>query len=481
METKITPLNTVDYTLDIHVPSDEVEPRMLVILKEQRKRMNLKGFRPGKVPLSYVRKVIGPQIAVRVTEEIIGEAVREAISDSAQYDILGQPRLSELDYDFEKGGDLKAEVKFAVRPQFELADVTGMEVTKFIRAFTDEEIEADIERRREAAATTEDAGEDATAAEKDVVTIDIQPVSDEGEVSGPKQSDAQIIIADPSLRVELKEALLGSSVGESKRVDFPHEHEPDEAHDHADHIDRYQIDVKTIRHRILPEVNAAFIKTQTNGESEELDTLRTQIREQLEASWDQRSRQSLEGKMVEQFVEAHNFTVPETLVDATVDAMLSEIAKRSDGKLPTGFDVERYREEQREQAERQVRWLLVKQKFIEEERLEITDDDLNAELEKIASDEVSLDVVKQYFEQQEGLMEQMGDDLLNQRIFGLLEQRFTIVEKTREDLEREREEKAIADAEAKAVEEAAAAAAARAAMSPIAKLKGLFKRNKNDD
>ena len=118
---------------------------------------------------------------------------------------------------------------------------------------------------------------------------------------------------------------------------------------------------------------------------------------------------------------------------------------------------------------------------MDEENLEITNEDFEAEFEKIASDEVSLDVVKQYFTEQEGLIEQMGDNLLNQRIFALLEQRFETVEKTREDLEREREEKAKADAEAKAEEEAAAAAAARAAMSPVAKLKGFFKRKKDDE
>ncbi len=481
METKIIPINDVDYTLDIYVPADEVEPRLMVLLKEQRKRMNLKGFRPGKVPMSHVRKMVGPQVAVQVTEEIIGDAYREAMEGNEEYEVLGQPRLGELDYDFEKGGDLKAEVKFAVRPQFEIADITGMEVTKFVREFTDEDIDADIERRRESAASLEVVEDGATVGEKDVATIDIQPINEEGETTGAKQSDAQIILADPKLRVELRDALLGASVGDSKRVEFPHQHGPDEGHDHEDHVDRYTIEVKSISYRILPEVDAEFIKAQTNDELEELDDLKAQIREQLESSWEQRSRQGLEGKMVEQLVEAHDFLVPETLVDATIDVMLNEIAQRSDGKLPHGFDVEHYRTEQREQAERQVRWLLVKQKLIDAEGLEITDADFDAEFEKIASDDVSLDMVKQYFTQQEGLIEQMGDNLLNQRIFALLEERFVIVEKTREDLEREREEKAQADAEQKAEEEAAAAAAARAAMSPVAKLKGLFKRKKDDD
>ncbi|MDX1439207.1 MAG: trigger factor [Rubricoccaceae bacterium] len=447
METKVTALNDVDYRLDISVPSEEIEPRILAILKERRKGINLKGFRPGKVPISHVRKMVGSQVAVQVTEEIIGETFREKVSENDEYDVMGQPRLSDIDYNFAKGGDLTAEVKFAVRPQFEVADITGQQVTKYVREFTEEDIEAEIERRREAAATLEDAAEGAVATEKDVVTISIQPISEEGEPIGPKQNDAKIVVADPQLRTELKEALIGSSVGDSKRVDFPHLHEEDEGHDHEDHVDRYMIEITAIEHRILPEVDAAFIKSQTNDEFEELDDLKARIREQLENSWEQRSRQALEGNMVEKLAEAHEFTLPETVVEAALDAMLDDIARRSDNKLPDGFDVADFREKQREQAERQVRWLLVKDKFVEAEGIEVTEADFDAEFDKIASDDVSVDVVKQYFAEN-GLINQMGDNLLNQRIFAILEDRFEIVEKTREDLEREREEREAAEAKA---------------------------------
>lgn len=447
METNVTALNDVDYSLDISVPNEEIEPRIMAVLKERRKSINLKGFRPGKVPIAHVRKMMGPEVAVKVTEEIIGETFQKEVGENDAYEVLGQPRLHELKYDFAKGGDLTAEVKFAVRPEFELADVEGTSVTKYVRDFTDEDIDADIERRRETAATLEAAEEGSAATDKDVVTINIQPVDEAGEPTGAKQNDAKIIVADPQLRVELKEALVGAVVGDSKRVDFPHLHGEDEGHDHDDHVDRYVIEVTAVEHRILPELDAEFIKAQTNGASEELDDLKEQIREQLSGSWEQRSRQALEGKMVEQFVEAHDFTLPETIVEAALDAMLDDIAQRNDKKLPEGFDVADFREKQREQAENQVRWLLVKDKLIETEGFEIKEEDFEAEFEKIASDDVSIDAVKQYFSQN-GLINQMGDNLMNQRIFAYLEDKFEIVEKTREELEREREEREAEEAKA---------------------------------
>ena len=455
MDTTVNALNDVDYTLDIHVPADEIEPRVTAALKKQRGSMNLKGFRPGKVPLSYVKKMVGPQLAVQITEELIAEAFRETIAENDDYAVLGQPRLAELDYDFDQGGDLKATVKFGVRPQFDLAQMEGVPVTKFVRTFTEEDVDAELEGRRAQAATLEPAEEGATVGDTDVAVIDIQPVDEEGETTGPKQHGAQIMMADPNLREELKSGLLGKAVGDTFRLEMPHLHGEDEEHDHNpeglgeahDHVDRYTVEVAGISHRILPEMDAAFIQAQTNGQTEDLDALKGEIREQLERSWEQRSQQALESKMVEEFVTAHDFTVPETLVESALDGMVEEIAQRSEGKLPVGFDVEGYRESQREQAERQVRWLLVKEKLVEEEGIELTNEDFDAEFEKLSGDDMDTDVIRQYFTQQPRMLEQMGDHLLNQRVFASLSERFEVVEKSREDLERERAETAEADAE----------------------------------
>ena len=438
MDTNVTALTDVDYTLDIHVPADEIEPRVTAALKKQRGSMNLKGFRPGKVPLSYVKKMVGPQVAVQVTEEIIAETFREAVSENDAYDVIGQPRLSELDYNFDEGGDLHAVVKFGVRPQFDLAHMEGVPVTKFVRTFTEEDVDAEVEGRRARAATLEPAEDGATIGDTDVAVVDIQPINAEGETTGPKQHGAQIMLADPNLREELKAGLLGKAVGDTFRLELPHQHGEDEGHDHEDHIDRYTVEVTGLSRRILPEIDAEFIKAQTNGEHETLDALKGEIRTQLERSWERRAQQALEAKMVEQFVEAHDFPVPEALIESALDGMVEEIAQRSEGKLPAGFDVEGYREAQREQAEQQVRWLLTKQKLIEDEGIEVTEEDFAAEFEKLAGEDMESGIIRQYFMQQPRLLEQMGDNLLNQRVFAALSNRFEVVEKSRDELERER-------------------------------------------
>jgi trigger factor len=469
METNVTAQNSVDYTLEIRVPADEIEPRVTAALKQQRGKMNLKGFRPGRVPLSYVKKMVGQEVAVQVAEEVIAEAYKEAVQGGEAYDVIGQPRLAELDYDLKEGGDLRAVVRFGVKPQFDLTQMEGVPVTKYVRAFSEEDVEAELEGRRARAAELEEAPEGAAVGEKDVVTVDVQPVDPEGEPTGPVQRDARLLLADPGMRPELVEALVGAHVGDEVRVELPHLHGPEEGHDHDDHVDRYRMTVKALHHRVLPEIDADFIRQQTGGEYDDLDQLKEDIRQQLEQSWERRATEAMEAKMVEQFVEAHAFDVPQTLVEATLDTMLDEVRERQGGELPAGFDTEGWRTQRREQAEAQVRWLLVKQKLIEEEGIEVTNEDFEAEFEKIAGEDAPLEAVQAYFAQQPRLLEQMGDHLLNRRVFAALGERFTVVEKSREDLERERAEREAAGAEG---------AEAAEAVEEAPKKRGLFGRKK---
>ena len=124
--------------------------------------------------------------------------------------------------------------------------------------------------------------------------------------------------------------------------------------------------------------------------------------------------------------------------------MLSELREQSGGQLPPTFDVDAWREINRQQAEDQVRWLLVKDALVAQEGLDVTDDDIDAEMGRLVgegADGEALDGVRAYFRQQPGMLDQMAEHLLNERVFGALAARFLVVEKTREDLERESAER----------------------------------------
>ncbi|MEM1054771.1 MAG: trigger factor [Bacteroidota bacterium] len=437
MQTEIRELNEVDYALDITVPADEIQAQITSALKKERGQISLKGFRPGKVPMGVVRKMVGKQVAVQVAEEAIGEAYRTAVVENESVEPIGHPRLVDMDFEVDDPqAELKAEVRFGVKPEFELAEMEGVPVTRLVRTFTDEDIEADLQRRLDMAAELVDEDESAELTEGHVATVDIQPVDDEGEPTGPVQREAQIVLANPDLREELKNALLGQTAGAEVRVDFPQEDEAEE----EGIVDRYRVTVQKVQRRDVPEMTDEWVKEHTNGKTDTVDGLREEARAELENSWERRSRQQMESKMVEAFVEAHPFAVPESLTEAALDAMVDDLRQRQpDQALPVGFDTASYREQNRAQAENQVRWLLVKDKLVEEENLEVTNDDFETEFARIAGEDGDVDMMRQFFTQNGQMLQQMGDHLLNQRVFDSLSKRFDIVEKTRDDLEKEAE------------------------------------------
>lgn len=469
-------LSDVDYVLDVHVPAADLQPKIAEALKRERAAMTMKGFRPGKVPMTVVRKLAGPQIAIAVAEEAIGEAYRDAM-EGTTLDVVGQPRLDELDFDVaDAEADLKAVVRFGVRPAVALADVSEVAVTRLVRAFSDDDVEADLQRRRDLGATEEPAPEGTALDETHTAICSIQPVDADGQPIGVEQHDARLVMANPALRQEMKDALAGTTVGDTVTVELPHEpeagasqHGADEGHEpeagashHDDHVDRYRVTVTGVMERVLPEMTPEWVQEQTQGRTDDLDALRAEAREELERSWARRADQSLHQSMVGAFTAAHgeSVAVPHVLTESALDAMLAELREQSGGQLPPTFDVSAWREINRPQAEDQVRWLLVKDALIEQEGLEVTDDDLDAEMRRLVGDGASdeaLDGVRAYFRQQEGMLDQMAEHLLNERVFGALSSRFLVVEKTREDLEREvAERRAAAEAasEAEAAESA---------------------------
>ncbi|MEM8559158.1 MAG: trigger factor [Bacteroidota bacterium] len=461
MNTTVTAQNDVDYTLDIEVSRIELEPRIDKVLRQQRKHVSMKGFRPGKVPLSVVRKMYGDAVAVQVAEELIGEAFKTEVEENDTYDVMGSPRLTELDY--EPGDDLSARVKFGVRPQFELDAFADAEATKFTHEVTDEEIDADIERRRDDKAEEVDTPEGTVLGEDHIAVIDFQLADQETgtPIIGKKQEDARVPLFNPDLRAELKEALLGKTAGDVFTVDLPTQSadakDEDEATDDAEaadvQTDRFQVTVKQVQARELPEVDEAFIEEATGGEATDLDGFKAWIREDLERRWARRSEEALEESLFRKTMERHDFEVPESVVETVLDQQVEDLEKRAGGELPPHFDVAAFREERRELARDQVRWMLVREKIMEADGIEVTDDDIDAEFMRIAQppapaedeedaeerEPIDVNLLRQFFASQPGAMDQMVTRLVNQRLFDALKRRFTITEKSRQDFDQDDE------------------------------------------
>ena len=434
MDVTINERSPVDFELDIRATNEELEPRLNEALNAQRKKMNLKGFRPGRVPVSIAKKMYGEAIAAQVAEEVVGEAYRDEVAEDDSREVLGQPRLVELDY--EMGSDLHAVVRFGVRPTFEVADLSDVKVRKLVRDISEEDIDEEVQRRLRRQATltpTEDA-----ATEDDVVVIDLQRVDKESDtpIIGERQEGQEVELDDERLRAELKDALIGKKAGDTFKLDLPHQHAEDEGHDHDDHVDRFLVTVQDVKQRELPELDEDFVKEQSAGQIETVDAFRDMLRGEMVQAWDRMSGEMMREEMVRALLENHDFPVPETLVDTVLDGMEEEVAKKNEGQLPAGFDRSGFRGANRENAESQVRWMLLKDEVMEQEDLELTEEDFEAEFERMAENgPFDAATVKQFVAQQPQLLEGIQQRVINDKLFDVLAKRFDVVETTQEEME----------------------------------------------
>lgn len=457
MQTSISQIGPADYQLDITGTAEEMAPRFDAALRKQRNRVQARGFRPGKAPLDLVRRLYGREIAQSMAEEIVQETYQTEALDP--YEVIGRPRLTRMDYD--GTGDFNAAIVFGIRPDVEIAPLSGS-LTRLVHEITDTEVDEEIETLRKGAATEADAPKTHKLTADDVAVLDLVPVADvpaEGEAAAPHdvkgESGVRVAMDDARVHDVLREALTGKKTGATFEVELPHG-EGDHAHSH-----RYTVTVTAVKTRTLPDADDAFAADASKGRFETLADLRTDVRETLEAQWAQRQREYTETQMVEALLAANAIPVPSSAVEIFIESFLQEQAQKTGGKLPEGFDVNAYAHAMMPEAERQARWMLVRDALVEQHRVSVDDSDVDAYFARTAQG-LDPQLLRRLYAGQEGVMDRLQQQILSEKLFGVLAEGVTFEDKdfeavqaeiaARREAERQAAEAAAAQLETEAAE-----------------------------
>ena len=445
MKTSINQISPVEYELEITAEAGDLEPEIKEAIRQQRAQTQLKGFRPGKVPLNLVKKMHGKALAYGVAEKKVQEVYQKEILTPDEYDVIGQPKLTELDYELDS--DLRAVIRFGVRPEVELKDLSGEQLTRLERDVSDDDVEEQVERIRRDHADLVPV-EDEPIAEDFQVIVDLQRVdeSSNSPIIGEKEEDVTFYMDDERLNTELREGLLGKKSGDSFLVDLPHG-EGSHVHTH-----RYRVTIKDTKRRELPEIDDAFVGEVSKDQLMSVDELREDLRKNIEEAWKQRSRELLDGHIVERMLELHDIEVPQSAVELFLDSFVEDVKRQNDGKLPEKFDATAFREANRGEAERQAKWMLIRDTFIEREGLEVNDADLDEYFETAAAQNKQLSpaILRQYYESMK-MLEQVEQQILSRKAFAALADKFEIVGKDVDAFEEEmraRQERESAEGQA---------------------------------
>lgn len=345
----------------ISVPQADIQKRLDDRIEEIRPQMNLKGFRPGKVPASHVKKMYGKSIMGEVVQALVDEKTQSTIEE-ADVRPAGQPEMhmeGEMEAVLDGKADLKFHFHIDVMPEFEPTDVKKLKVEKPVADISDEEIEERLGQIAEANQQYDKRGKTAKARDKDAVVIDFLGKVDGEAFDGGAAEDHTLVLGSGSFIPGFEDQLVGVKAGDEKNVEvqFPENYQ-------AEHLAGkeavFEVKVHEVRAPKTPKVDDDFAK---GLGLEGLDKLKEIVTDQIKGEFDGASRAKAKRALLDQLDEKHDFDLPPKMVDQEFDQIWQQLQSEMDAgrtaEEDKGKSEDELKEEYRKIAERRVRLGLV--------------------------------------------------------------------------------------------------------------------------
>jgi len=376
---EIVEINSCKKNLVAEVPAEQVEEEISRLASKYAQQAKVPGFRPGKVPLTIIRQRFGADLRSDVTQEIISRTWRQTVEERGLQP-LAEPVVEKVESD--AGQPLKFVLAFEVLPKIEVIDYKGVTITSAPVAIQDSDVDSALEHLRQENAQFVPV-ENGTVSDGHYVTIRL-----DGEFEGGgkpiHEEDATLIVGAPQTNREFSENLLGSRVDELRNfeVSYPADHRQKRLAGKKVH---YQAKVKEIKEKQVSELNDDFAR---DIGSASLEELRSKVRDELVTKAGQAAEEKAREAVLDQVVQRSSFDIPEIMVHEELEdhgrRIAANLARQGIDVSKTSIDWKKIFEEERPHAETSVRRRLVLDAIARQEHMEVTEQELDEEFQKIA-------------------------------------------------------------------------------------------------
>ncbi len=366
--------------LELEIPAEEVSKAMERVAKEFARVARVPGFRPGKAPVSLIRRRFADDIKGEVLQSLVPQRVEKAVAEQ-KLTPVSQPQVDKLD--FNEGQPLKFRAVFEVLPEFELGNYKTLEFEMPALDITDDDVTKTLEEMRERAATFAPV-EGRAIQDGDFAQVKLLGTPDGG--GDPLQADSVLCHIGAEETMEPFNAnLKGANISEHKNfdVEYPADYPDAKLAGKKFH---HAVEVLGIKTKKLPELNDDFAKDVS--EAATLDELKKKVREGLEHQRDHKHKELLHEKVLAEIVKLHDFPVPEALVEHQMDVRLERVVRSlaAQGVDPRAVNVDwvALRRRQEERAKDDVKAELIIDRIASKENIDVTDEEVTHELEHMA-------------------------------------------------------------------------------------------------
>ncbi|WP_041264625.1 trigger factor [Geobacillus thermodenitrificans] len=411
MSVKWEKLEGNEGVLTVEVDAEQVNKGLDAAFKKVVKNVSLPGFRKGKVPRVLFEKRFGVEALYQDALDILlPEAYAKAVEEAG----IEPVSMPEIDIEqMEKGKSLIFKAKVTVKPEVKLGQYKGLEVEKIDTTVTDEDVENKLKRLQENYAELV-VKEEGTVENGDTAVIDFEGFVDGEPFEGGKAENYSLEIGSGTFIPGFEDQLVGMKAGEEKeiQVTFPEEYHAEQL---AGKPATFKVKVHEVKAKQLPALDDEFAKD-VDEEVETLDELKSKIRTRLEEAKKNEAEAAVRNAVVEKAAANAEIDIPAVMVQNETDRMLREFDQRLQMQGMnlqlyyqfSGQDEAALREQMKEDAEKRVRAALTLEAIAKAENIDVTDEEVNEELEKMAASyNLSVDKLKELIGNLDGVKEDL--------------------------------------------------------------------------
>lgn len=427
MRIDVENLSPIEKRVAIEIPWETVRDELDLAYKGLQKRARVKGFRAGHVPRKVLEQFYKGAVENEVVQRLVDDSFRKAVAEKDLFPI--STPIVENRLELVQDAPFKFSAKVEVKPEVKVTGYQGVSVVRQVRAIDDAEVARELEQLREKAVVVEAVTDRTDAQKGDLAVIDFFGFVDGETFKGGKGINYTVEIGLGRMIPGFEDQLIGMKVSEHKEFQlvFPKTDGPEEVRGKTV---EWKVDLKEIKHKILPELDDEFAKDL--GEYESLEELKGKIKENLRTRDDARSKRQLREKVMEKLVEGNTVDVPPAMVDRQLDFLLQEVEKiGKTNKDPAVQEaIRRLRDENRDRAKKQVAAMLLLEAVGREEKLEITEAELESRLGEIArQNKMAPKAVRQQLER-EGRLDAVRYDIKQDKALDFVVKHAVVTDET---------------------------------------------------
>ena len=406
--------------LTVEVPADRLEKALDTAYNKQKKSISIPGFRKGKVPRAMVEKMYGVEIFYEDAANILLQETYPEAYDESGLDIVSQPSIDVVQ--LEKGKPFIYTAEVAVKPEVTLGKYKGITVTKIDTTVTDEEVDAEIETQRNNNART--VSVERPIENGDTAVIDFEGFVDGVAFEGGKGENYDLEIGSHSFIDTFEDQLVGKFAGDDVDVNvtFPEQYQ---AEDLAGKPALFKVKIHEVKAKELPELDDEF--AQDVSECDTLADYKEEVKKKLADRKEADARRTKEDEAVDKIIDDAKMDIPEAMIDNQVNSMINDFANNmmqqglslEQYMQFTGMTMDKFKEQVRPDAVKRIQTSLVLEQIAKDENIEVSDEDVDAEIEKMAASYgMEADKLKEYIQDAE--KETMKNDIAIQKAITLV-------------------------------------------------------------